>query len=572
MAASGDVARESKPTAARRILCLHFPHLATDRVRLGHDEAGEGTVGKPAARHSMRSVGDRSSVAASRGDDSHAAGSESAARSGERRALVLTRRVGSTIYVSYACPRAREAGVEAGVTLGEAMAVAGDLQTLDHEEHADHALLLQLAEWATAYSPLVEPLPPATLLLDITGCRRLFAPRGTGRAAAASASTWSLLADRRLAEHALGSLLRDGLHAAAAVADTVGAAYALAVAGREALTVVPEGETVGYISPLPPAVLRIEPRVVEALDRLGVRTIGDLLLLPQASLAARFGPQIVRRMQQALGAVHESITPYLPEPPAAVRVGFETTVRDRVAIQRVASRLLDDLLPQVFDRERALRRLDCVLIDEHGTPNTLAVNFSRATRAADRVRELVQQKLESANLTQGVAGVHLVAGEVVRWRARQGDLFLASEPGNDEQLGELLDRLTNRLGRQNVVQAELVEDYQPEQAFRYVPMGEVTRRGAALLSLLPRPTQLLERPIPIRVTATTPDGPPTWFAYAGREFSVVDAWGPERIETAWWRGSDVRRDYFRVASDSGEQFWVFFDAVRREWYLHGMFV
>ena len=82
---------------------------------------------------------------------------------------------------------------------------------------------------------------------------------------------------------------------------------------------------------------------------------------------------------------------------------------------------------------------------------------------------------------------------------------------------------------------------------------------------------MLPRPVPIRVIALLPDGPPTWFAWRGQEYLVAAAAGPERLETAWWRGRDVRRDYFRIAAETGEQFWVYRAADDGRWYLHGMF-
>lgn len=553
--------------SSRRILCVYLPHLATDRVRCG------------------RSAGESSKEAAGGGC---ATSAKNAAEGGcatsdlSSRPLVLTRRVGSTVIVSYACPRARQVGIESGITLGEAQALLPGLLVLDHEEHADRALLLQLAEWAAMFSPRVEPVFPAALLLDVSGCRRLYTPRAMRAQAGTSPVDVGRLADRRLAEQVVGALLRDGLHARAAVADTVGAAIAIATACDAALTIAADGQTSGYLASLPPASLRIDERTADTLDRLGVRTIGDLLVLPRSSLASRFGPHLGLRLQQALGEVFEPVTPYIADPPAAVRIGFESPVRDRVAIQRVALRLLDDLLPQVFDRQGALRRLDCLIYDDQAQVTTLHVGFSRATRVVERVVDLLRQKIETASLPRGATAIHLIAGEVVHWRAQQGDLFAPTDPNSDEQLGELLDRVTNRLGHASVVRAELVDDFQPECAFRYVPVADVGLEtklsepkpviAAQPRFELPRPLQMFERPIPVRVVATVPDGPPTWFAFAGREYAVADAWGPERIETAWWRGSDVRRDYFRVASASGEQFWLYFDGGAGQWFVHGVFV
>ena len=111
-----------------------------------------------------------------------------------------------------------------------------------------------------------------------------------------------------------------------------------------------------------------------------------------------------------------------------------------------------------------------------------------------------------------------------------------------------------------------------------VPSGAVPRLAPAPVALphpersvRVRPVRLLPRPVPLRVLALVPDGPPTWLALAGREYVVAHAEGPERIETAWWRGPDVRRDYFRVTTTDGRRLWVFRARTDGRWYLHGVF-
>jgi len=105
----------------------------------------------------------------------------------------------------------------------------------------------------------------------------------------------------------------------------------------------------------------------------------------------------------------------------------------------------------------------------------------------------------------------------------------------------------------------------PDSSVASLPRNDMQERAP------PRPTRVLPRPLPIRVIALVPDGPPTWFALRGREYVVARAWGPERIETAWWRGPDVCRDYFRVVAETGEQFWIFRSPDEGRWCLHGVF-
>jgi len=508
----------------RRILCLHLPYLSTERAR------------------------------------------RDAARVVEReRPLALTRPVGSSLVVEQVCPRARQLGLWPGLSLAQAQALAPELLVLAYDPQRDQAALEQLARWALRFSPLVEPVTPDTLFIDITGCQRLFG------------------GENNIARQAAAGLARQGFHAQAAIADTLGAAYALAVAGDEPLTIAPVQQTSARLAPLPPAALRVDPPVSERLESLGLRTIGDLLMLPRASLPARFGPQLVLRLQQALGEVFEGVTPYQPEEMPRAYQPFETPLADFQAISRVVEQLLTSMLAQLRRREDALRRLECTFYYESAAPLVISIGLARASRERRHALELLAQRLERVDLTPGVTGLLLVARETSRWHGGQGALFEPREPGDDEALGCLVDRLAGRLGYEAVVRPRLVDDYQPEMAFRYVSVveagceliiGDSHLFSTAKIGDCPyftRPVRLLARPVPTRVIALVPDGPPTWFWYCGREYVVARADGPERLETAWWRGPDVRRDYFRVTAQSGEQFWIFHAATDGRWYVHGVF-
>ena len=77
--------------------------------------------------------------------------------------------------------------------------------------------------------------------------------------------------------------------------------------------------------------------------------------------------------------------------------------------------------------------------------------------------------------------------------------------------------------------------------------------------------------MPVRAVSVQPEGPPTWFGWRGAEQRVLRAWGPERIESGWWRGPEVRRDYFHVVTERGERFWMFRCLRDGRWYVHGWF-
>ncbi len=441
-----------------------------------------------------------------------------------------------------------------------------------YEPHRDRVALKCLAQKTLRFSPVVEAIEPDTLLADITGCQRLFG------------------GEERLARQAASEIQRQGFTVRAAIGDTVGAAYAVATAGAELLIIVPSGQTRAYLEPLPISALRIGPAVCERLEALGIRRVRDLLTLPRAALPARFGQQLVLRLQQALGEVFEGLTPYQPEETLTSRWLFETPVSDWSIVCSVAQHLLVELFKQLMQRELALVRLDCILHQEGAGPQVVSIGLARASRQPGHVAALLAQKLEQVGnggrprpALPGprplITGLTLAARRTEPWHAPQGELFQPSRPADGEALGELVDRLTSRLGYEAVLRPRLVDDHQPEMAFRYLSIAQTGCEPEPIVSPVgpPRPVRLLAHPVPIRVVALAPDGPPTWFAYRGREYPVASAAGPERLETAWWRGPDIRRDYFRVTADSGEMFWLLRtcddsdSSTVPQWYLHGIF-
>ena len=177
----------------RRMLCLHLPCLPTERARRDAVPAVE-----------------------------------------VQRPLVLTRPVGSSLVVEQVCPRGRRLGLRPGLSLGQAQALVPELVALSYEPQRDRAVLERLARWALRFSPLVEPAEPDTLLIDISGCEQLFG------------------GESNIGRQAVGGLIQQGFQGRAAIADTVGAAYARASAGAEPVCVTPVGQASAYLAPLPP--------------------------------------------------------------------------------------------------------------------------------------------------------------------------------------------------------------------------------------------------------------------------------------------------------------------------------
>ena len=446
---------------------------------------------------------------------------------------------------------------------------------------ADRDRLRELVAVGQQFSPTVAVDPgesPDGLLVDATGC-------GLGRGGEAG---W--------AADLLAEVRHRGYWAVAVVADTVGAAWAVARHGlgrrvmmpdaRGRVVVVPPGSQLEALRPLPITALRPPAGVAEVMGELNVVRIDQLLALPRAQLPARFGPDLLRCLDRAVGVIPEALKGEPAVEPLEARRAFEPPVADAQVLGRVIEELIGRLLKEVRGQGVGFRKLLWWLRVEGHDQVCVSVELLRPTASARELAELVRLQLDRLRLPGEVTDVTVRAAVVARLVYRQGDLFGGRVgPDRPEDVSGLIDRLSSRLGAAAVLRPRLVADPQPEFAFRYDPwvaaaaeedpgcavsahVGNRSTLGNVPVPLT-RPTCLKETPEPVQVMSATPGGPPAWVRWADREYAVERAWGPERVETGWWRGADVRRDYYTAETTDGERLWLFRDLAGGGWFLQG---
>ena len=195
---------------------------------------------------------------------------------------------------------ARQGGLVEGELLSNARSKVLDLQSRDADPAADAAALRKLALWCLRYTPIVAPWDEASgadgLFLDITGCAHLFG------------GEMRLLADleRRLRAF--------GLYPRTAIAGTAGASWAMARHGPADGGIAASGEEARTLQVLPLAALRLSVETQALMRRLGFKRIGELIDQPRAPFAARFEPEYLRRLDQALGRAPEPLVPIVAPP------------------------------------------------------------------------------------------------------------------------------------------------------------------------------------------------------------------------------------------------------------------
>lgn len=482
------------------------------------------------------------------------------------RAVVLFTDMGRRGLRVVDCSReARQRGITLGMPLAEAKGALGATTGassslaafIAHNPEADNDALHALANWCQRFSPIVGVEGPDSLLLDLTGCAHLFG------------------GEHRLTERADRSLKRWGLSTRMAVADTIGAAWGIAHFGDASVTVVPPGGQIDAMSPLPISALRLPEKVLATLDELCLNRIEQLLELPRTSLPSRFGPDLCRRLDQATGELVEQIEPLRPPEPLETRTEFEEPTADRRALETVLRQSIEQLIARAVARQLGVQQLNLQLTDVSRGVTAIPIGMLRPCRSAEHLWELVRTRLEQTVLTAEVREVYLLAATTTQRDAFQGQLFESDDHAREErELAQFIDRVSHRLGEDRVVQPVLQPEPQPELAVRWQPLlpsQSQTTSAPTTWSAAARPLRLHAEPIRIEVTSIFPDGPPLRFFLQNQLHTVARHWGPERIETGWWRERHIRRDYFRVETKEGRRFWLFRRSGQRDWFLQGEF-
>jgi protein ImuB len=447
------------------------------------------------------------------------------------------------------------------MAVAKAQALVPGLIVIDADPAADLTGLDKLALWALQrISPVVAADPPDGLVINTTGADHLHG----GEVA--------MLAD--MVER-LGAA---GFAARAVVAETWGAAHALARFGPRQTLVVPSGETAQAILPLPIAALRLPAVTIDSLRRLGFETIADLAGTPRASLALRFGPEPGRRLDQAFGRVSEPIEPIRPEEIVEVRRNFAEPIGAAETIARYTGKLVAELCASLETRGLGARRLDLLFFRVDNRIEAIRVGTAMPVRDTKRLTQLLADKIETIDPGFGIEQMRLAATAAEQLRAKQTISSLAEAPEPD--VSDVIDILANRVGEDRLYRFAPVQSDVPERSVqRIAPMSPDTGEGWP--GHWPRPSRLLPQPELIETVALLPDHPPVTFTWRGVRRRVKRADGPERVFGEWWkRDAELAavRDYFQVEDENGERYWVYRagdgeDAATgsHKWFIHGIF-
>lgn len=516
-------------------------------------------------------------------------------------------------YVMYCSDEAWQGGVRVGMPLSEAGALMNNCSsnrkrsnnrkpnqrhsspaqlplTMQHNPEADRCALQKLAHWCQRFSPWVAlelDDEPSSLILDMTGLEPLLGH------------------ELKVSQQVGRAFEQLGYKVQLGFGDHIGAAWAVAHYGNLHTTSPWLHEA--NLSNLPVEALRLPNKVLDLMASLGISQIHQLQSLPRTALASRLGQKLVQRLGQIEGSRPEVLIPYRLPPEFQFRWVAEHPIANHQSIHQALYLLIERLANQLLQRQRGAMELECQLICQtptacqYNVPHidqivdvktgsrnvavVLKIGLFQPRATVDHLEKLVQAHLEQLQLPGPVREVLLRATATAKLKIRQGELFDDPSRRQAQQLATLVERLEGRLGQEAIVGAKMKTDVLPERAvcdekltglqahsYRRAPSHSKHLQTQKTACPTIRPLQLHTPPVPLKIITVVPDGPPIRFRIQGQISQVSRHWGPERIETGWWRGKSVRRDYYRVETTRGNRLWLFRCLEDGQWFLHGSFI
>ena len=458
--------------------------------------------------------------------------------------------------------RAEMLGVKPGLSVNAALALVPLLELLERNPAKEARALERLATWAERFTSMVSIEAPDLLLLEIGGSLQLFGDVET------------------LRQQVERGLAGQSFSPSVAIAPAALAAVWLARAGRQVCVEETKNLT-GILGPLPLSCLGWPESVSESLRGMGICCIGDCLRLPRQGFARRFGAARLLQLDRALGRLPDPRKSYRAPERFCEEYELSEEQSDSELLLKLCRHLLSNLERFLITRQLEVRHVQFSFFHLRSTATHLTLGCMQAGRTTGQWFDLLAIRFERLTLPEPVIAIRLRSGAGQALQAAAGTLFQANAQ-QSAPIAHLLDRLSARMGDDSVHGVTTVAEHRPQYAWNTAEitgsqlppcaaanhwhahqspllLAEIRRTSSLLLR---RPLWMLPEPLPL---TAGPEGKPTYHG----PLKLVN--GPERLETGWWDGNGIARDYFVAINTQGVHLWIYRNRKKPTWYLHGIF-
>jgi protein ImuB len=421
---------------------------------------------------------------------------------------------------------ARAAGLHVGQRLTAAQALLAQFEAIPYAAAEADRWQRFLASVAYRYSSQVALLPHA-IVLEISRSRSLL-----GEWAQIERNLRSDLAELGFRHRIAAAPTPHAAHVFAGVSD--GQAVLTQETMQRALDAVPLQQS------------HLPAHAVDALPRMGIRQLGQLLRMPRDGLQRRFGAELLQAIDRLLGHVPAGLELYVPPDAVDWRIELSHEVENIAALMFPLKRMTSDLAAYLSGRDGGVQRFALKLEHREGKATDVPVGMLSPERDANVLFEAARGRSEQVQLSAPVLSLRLIADDLPGFVPAGRDLF-DERPANALPFEQLRERLRARLGDRAVYRLGTTSDPRPEHSQRTTVADE------SFIEPRPRPTWLLDKPMPLRG-------------------ALRILAGPERMETGWWDGGEMRRDYYIIETAQGQRAWAYCaPGEQAGWMLHGWF-
>jgi protein ImuB len=433
---------------------------------------------------------------------------------------------------------ARRHGIEAGIPATAAAALAAVLRVVSRDTLSERAALERMAAWAIQFTPTVSIAAANEILLEVEGSTRFFGGLN------------------RLWTDVMRKIGATGYSVEMAGAPTPLAAQLFARAGLSPRIRHSDALRLS-LALLPASVLDLSSELSNLLQDIGAGTIGECLELPREGLARRGGRELLVQLDRALGDVPDPRPVFVPPQNFKATLPLPAPVENAEMLLFAARRLIVELCGLLAATGKGAQHLEFLLSHEDTPETHLPLNLVTASRDPSHLTDVLRERLARTKLPSPATAMTLESRMLLPL-APGNRTFLADEREQNEALARLVERLRARLGENAVRGLDIIADHRPERAWHAHEPGN---GDGTLIAWQPsaRPLWLLNTPRPLAQIREIPqhEGPLTLMTTA------------ERIESGWWDGNDIRREYFVARNPAQSLLWIYRDG--RGWHLHGFF-
>lgn len=356
-----------------------------------------------------------------------------------------------------------------------------------------------------------------------------------------------------------------------AASPTVTGSLLLARSGHNAL-VYQKDNLRSALGQLPTEVLQLDKEQNRRLYNMGVRYLRDIWRLPGDGLRKRFGSDFVKQLNKALGTIPEPTRNYMPPPAFTTSYDLPYELENLDRLLPIADEMLAQLCDFLRRRDLSTSHLLFSLRHEKRRSTDINLGLRQPSRSREHLMLLLETHFGNLTIPAPVTALKVEVKKFDAFMSRSNSLLVEGKPTTDRycdsNLNQFMEQLQARLGDHHLKSISSVAEHCPEYASRQLDYGEPNKAGQSItpggepVALNPRPFWLLQEPLQL----TLKNGK----LYHRKPISIVS--GPERLETYWWSGADVRRDYYVAREQNGSRLWIYREKIgAKHWYLHGLF-